>query len=256
MNVLAVATQKGGSGKTTTAVNLAAAAGEAGQRVLVLDLDPQASATKWLGVVPARDLLAVFTEGAPLAPLVQPTATPGVEVIPASPWLVGIDKVLAGEVGTEALLRPAVAALPRCWDVVFIDCPPSTGLLSVAALVACQGVLVPVEASSMGLDGLASLIGTVERVRTRLNPELYIAALLACRVTRTNLARDVVASLRERFGDLVLPTVIRESVRLQEAPSFAQPITAYDPEGRGAEDYRAAAGDLLARLAQPVGART
>jgi len=254
MDTFTVTTQKGGSCKTTTTVNLAAAAGEAGRRTLVLDLDPQASASKWLGVAPERGLFTVFTEGAPLAPLVRPTQTPGVDVIPASPWLVGIDKALAGEVGTETLLRPALAALPPRWDLALVDCPPSTGLLSVAALVACDGVLVPVEASSMGLDGLASLIGTVERVRDRLNPGLHLAALLVCRVTRTNLARDVVMSLRARFGDLVLSTVIRESVRLQEAPSFAQPITTYEPEGRGAEDYRSAAGELLARLAQPVGA--
>lgn len=248
MRAIAVTNQKGGSGKTTSAVNLAAAAGEASRRTLVIDLDPQASASTWLGITSEeRGLLDVFTEGRALGDLIQQTATPGVDLVPASPWLVGIERALAGEVGAELLLRRAVAALPSRWELVLIDCPPSLGFLAVAALVACPEVLVPVEAHVMALSGLAALLGTVERVRERLHPELRLAAILPCRVTRTNLARDVVARLRDRFGDLVLHTVIRENVRLAEAPSFGQPITLYAPGSPGAEDYRAAAAELLAR---------
>jgi len=131
---------------------------------------------------------------------------------------------------------------------VLVDCPPSLGFLSVAALVACQHVFVPVEAHVMALAGLAALTQTVERVRERLNPDLALSGILACRVdTRTNLAKDVVARLRERFGTLVFETVIRESVRLAEAPSFHQPITTYAPESAGADDHRAAARELVRR---------
>ncbi len=248
MRTLAVTNQKGGSGKTTTAVNLAAALGEKGQRVLVVDLDPQASASAWLGVKATDDrgLFEVFTQNGNLADLVHETSVSGVELVPASAWLANVEKALAGEVGAEVLLREAVATLPDRWDFVFVDCPPALGLLTVSALCAVQEVLVPVEASAMALAGLASLLKTVDRVRDRLNPGLSVSAVLVCRVdSRTNLSRDVVDHLRERFGDLVLRAVVRESVRLREAWSFAQPVTLYDPTGHRAEDYRAAAAELL-----------
>lgn len=249
MRRIAVTNQKGGSGKTTTAVNMGAALGEAGRRVLVIDLDPQASATGWLGVKEGgRGLLDVFTEGRDLGALVQPTESPGVDVVPASAWLVGVDKALAGEVGAETILRRALERLPQRWDFVLVDCPPSLGLLAVSALAACPEVLVPVETRVMALAGLAGLVQTVERVRDRLNPQLQLAGLLACRVdARTRLSQDVVGTLRERFAADVFKTVIRENVRLAEAPSFGKPITQYDPRSAGAEDYRAAAAELVAR---------
>lgn len=249
MRTLAVINQKGGSAKTTTVVNLAATLGELGRRVLVLDLDPQASASAWLGRMSAeRGVLDVLTGNVHLADLVAPTDVVGVDVIPASAWLMGVEKALAGEVGSETLLRRALARLPATWDDVLIDCPPSLGFLGVAALVGADAVLVPVEARVMALAGLASLVQTVERVRERLNPKLEIAAILACRVdTRTNLARDVLAQLRERFGPLVLKAVVRENVRLAEAPSFHQPITVYAPASTGSADYRAVARELVRR---------
>lgn len=250
MRTLAVTNQKGGSGKTTSAVNLAAALGELGESVLLLDLDPQASASAWLGVPDGgRGLLEVLTDNRSLVDLVVETGAAGVDLVPASSWLVGADRALAGEPGAEAVLRRAVSRLPRSrWTYLLVDCPPSLGLLAVSALVACREVLVPVEARVMALAGLAGLVQTVERVRDRLNPELELAGIVACRVdARTRLSGEVVDRLRQRFGPLVFRSTVRESVRLAEAPSFHKPVTLYDPKGSGSADYRAVARELVRR---------
>ena len=248
--VVAVMNQKGGAGKTTAAVNLAAALGESGKRVLVVDLDPQASASAWLGVADGgKGLYDAFTENGNLSDLVRETTAPGVDIVPSSSWLVGLEKAMAGEAGAETVLRRKLERLPGGrWDFVFLDCPPSLGFLAVSALVAAQEVLVPVEASVLALSGLAQLLHTVEVVRDRLNPGLAIAHIVACRVdVRTNLSGEVVDRLRARFGDLVLQAVVRENVRLKEAPSFEKPITLYAPTSSGAEDFRAVAAELLKR---------
>lgn len=249
MRSLAFLNQKGGSCKTTTVVSLGGALGEKGKRVLVVDLDSQASASSWLGVRgDGRGLFEVFTDNGNLADMVRETPVPGVDLVPGSAWLAGLERTLAAEPGAETIFRRALRRLPDRWDFVFVDCPPSLGLLSVSALVACREVFVPVEASTMALGGLASLLQTVERVKERLNPDLEITALLVCRTdSRTNLSKDVVEKLRERFGDLVLKTTIRETVRLREAWSFSKPVTLYAPRSPGAEDYRRAAAELLKR---------
>lgn len=249
MRTIAVTNQKGGAAKTTTTVNLAAAFGEKGHRTLVIDLDPQASASAWLGAQesgPGAGLLEVFTDNGNLADLVRETTSPGVDLVPSSRTLGKAEPALAGEAGAQAILRDAIKKLPRDrWELVLIDCPPSLGLLSVSALVACREVLVPVTAHAMSLAGLAELQATLEKVRARMNREVAISAILACRTTRTILSRDVVESIRERFGPLLLKAAIRESIRLAEAPSRRQPITLYDANGTGAEDYRAAAAEVL-----------
>lgn len=250
---LAVVNQKGGSGKTTTVVNLAAALGENGRRVLVVDLDPQASASSWLGVRDGgRGLLDALTGNGNLADLVHGTDVPRVSVVPSSSWLVGVEKALAAEVGAETILRTLVDRLPDSWDYVLLDCPPSLGVLTVNALAAAGEVLVPVEAHVMALKGLAQLLQTVDVVKDRLSARLEVSGIVACRVdARTRHALDVVDRLRERFGGLVFRTVIRENVRLAEAYSFAKPITVYDPRSAGAEDYRALALEVLRQERKP-----
>lgn len=248
MKTLAVTNQKGGSGKTTSAVNLAAALGEKGLRVLVVDLDPQASASAWLGVSDGgRGLLDAFVDKAHLDDLVHDTNAEGVGLIPASSWLANAERSLAGEPGAELIFRKAVRRL-KGWDFLLVDCPPALGLLTVSALAAVEEVLVPVEPSPMALAGVARLEETVDLVADRLNEGLKVAHLLACRVdTRTTLAREVLEALRERFGERVFSSSVRETVRLREAWGYSQPITQYDPRGHGAEDYRAVAAELLKR---------
>jgi chromosome partitioning protein len=248
MRILAVINQKGGSGKTTTTVNLAAALGERGKRVLVVDLDPQASATFWFGVSDGgKGLLDVLGDRATLGEQVQATATLGVDLVPSSTWLAGAEKVLAGVAGAETGLRRQVRKLPRDrWDYLLFDCPPSLGLLAISALAAADEMLIPVEAHVMALAGVAQIIKTAEVVRERHNGELELTGVVACRVDgRTRHTQEVVEQLRARFGKLVFKTVIRENIRLAEAWSFAQPITVYDPKCHGAEDYRALAGEVV-----------
>jgi chromosome partitioning protein len=247
----AIMNQKGGSGKTTTAVNLAAALAEKRKGVLLIDLDPQASASQWLGVKDDdKALFSILTENGNLADHVRDTPVDNLDLVASSRWLIAAERTLAGEVGSELILRRALERLPaNRWDIVIIDCPPSLGLLSVSALAACQHVLIPVETHVMALAGLAALLQTMDRVRDRLNSRLTMFGILPCRVDfRKNLSRDVVERLRTRFDRQVFKTMIRENVRLAEAPSFSQPITTYDSRSVGAEDYRALAAEVLKRL--------
>jgi len=253
LRTIAICNQKGGTGKTTTAVNLAAALAEKGRKVLVLDLDPQGSTTAWIGPQEAQDdgrgLVDLLTgeNGASLPSLALPTGIPGVDLVGSGTWLVSVDKVLAGQPGAEIILRNHVKALPRDrWDYMLIDGPPSLGLLAVSALTAVDEILIPLEPASMSLQGLVKLTATLDRVRERLNPDLWLSGILVCRVRgRTRLSQDVVKRLRERFKGQVFKTCIRETVRLTEAPSFQKPITQYDRKGRGAQDYRALAAEIL-----------
>ncbi len=251
MQTVAILNQKGGSGKTTTAVNLAAALGELGRRVLLVDLDPQASATRWLGIDDvAGGLYEVLVQRAAIEPYIETTGVSGVDLVPARQDLAAAELEARRKPGAELVVRAALAKVPRRWDVVLLDCPPSLGLLTINALAAADEVLVPVEAHILALEGLADLLGTIDLVRESLNPGLHIGSVLACRVSRTRHTRDVVTLLRQQFPDTMLECVVRESARLAEAPAFKQPILGYAPDSAGAEDYRAVAAEWLARAPQ------
>jgi chromosome partitioning protein len=248
--IIALSNQKGGSGKTTSAVNLAAALAFRKRKVLLVDLDPQASASHWLGQRDAgKECLEAFTGEGNLLANFRPTPTASLEMVPASSWLFGIEKALAGEVGAETILcRQLEAAEPGRWDYILLDCPPNLGILTVSALTAAHEVLVPVEAHVMALNGLAQLMKTVELVQNRLNKGLQLAGILACRVdSRTKHSQEVVQHLRERFGDLVFRTIIRENIRLAECPSFSCSILDYAKGSNGSEDYLALAREVLAQ---------
>jgi len=244
VRTIAVTNHKGGSAKTTTAVNLAAALGEQGRRVLVIDMDPQGSATSWLGVVnPDVGVVDAIRGGAALAHLVHETTAPGVQLVPSSTALVATD--WQDETNIALGFMEAMEGLPKVWDVVLVDCPPSLGYLAIAPLAACREALVPIEAHVLAMAGLTSLIETMERIKGRLNPRLRFAGALACRVTRTAHSRAVVDRLDARLGNTLMRTQVRESVRLAEAPSFRLPITLYAPGSTGAADYRAVARELM-----------
>lgn len=248
MRTIACVNQKGGTGKTTTSVNLSAALAELGQHVLLIDLDPQYSTTTWLAVAnPGRGVFDVFAEpSTKLNTLIRESGVNGLSVVPASPWLVGAEKALAGEPGAETILREKLEDVrDGSFDYLIIDCPPTLGVLTVNALASVDEVLVPVECHVMGLHGLAQLQQTVELVRKRLNPSIRISGIVPCRLDlRTNHGPEVVAKLKAKFPQNVL-TAIRENVRLAECPSMGEPITSYAPTSPGAEDYRKLAEEIL-----------
>jgi chromosome partitioning protein len=254
MRIIAIMNQKGGAGKTTTAVNVAAAMGELNKRVLLVDLDPQHSATDWLlgrnGEGRGdRGLYDCLVSNETIANYVYQTNATGVDLVPSTDWMLGVDKALAMEAGAEAILKETLEELPKDqWDFMLLDCPPSLGFMSVSALVATDEVLVPVETEYMALSGLASLLRSIERVQKRLNPQLSLSSVLVCKVdTRKNLSKEVMSALQGRFEGILLNAVVRDNVRLAEAPSFGEPITTYAPKSAGAEDYRAVARELLLR---------
>ena len=247
MRMIALSNNKGGSGKTTTTVSLAAAFGERGLRVLVVDLDPQGSSTEWLGGVEAPVGLVEYSAGGvPISELVVNSTAPGVHLIPTSPSLVPPGESGRNETGF-AIVR-AFARLPDYWDLVLVDTPPTLGYLSLAPLVACDRVVVPVEPHALGLPGVASVIASIGRARQHVNRRLELLGIVACRVHATSHAREVVARLRSEFGTVVLEHSVREAIQIAEAPGRQLPITRYAPTSPVANDYRAIAGELLDRL--------
>ena len=238
---------KGGSGKTTTTVSLAAAFAERGLRVLVVDLDPQGSATDWLGGRESPIGLVEFSAGGiRTSELVVASTAPGVDLIPTSPSLVPSGEKDRNETGL-AIVR-GFARLPDYWDLVLVDTPPTHGYLSLAPLVSSDRVVIPVEAHALGLSGVASVIASIERARRHVNPRLELLGIVACRVNGTGHVRGVIGQLRARFGSVVLEQPVREAIRVAEAPASRLPITRYAPTSRAADDYRAVATELLRRL--------
>jgi len=244
----ALANQKGGVGKTTTVVNLAACLAEAGERALVVDLDPQANATSGLGERANGSSSVDLLDGAPLAELARPTRFPNLDLVPAKTELAGAAVELARRDGGDRYLAEALRTAEADYSFVFVDCPPSLGPLTVNALAAADRVLVPLQAEYYALEGLAQLVRSVELVKTRLNPSLELAGVILTMVDRrTRLAADVDAEVRRHFGNLVFQTTVPRSVRIAEAPSHGLPVTAYDRGSAGADAYWKVAMELVDR---------
>jgi chromosome partitioning protein len=248
--IVALANQKGGVGKTTTAVNLAACLAEAGAQTLVVDLDPQANATSGLGETAGEgcstyDLL----DGAPLEEVVRPTRFERLELIPSRPELAGAAVELARREDGETFLPASLADARERYEFVFVDCPPALGPLTVNGLAASDRVLVPVQCEYFALEGLTQLLHSIGLVRSRLNARLAMAGMILTMVdARTRLAAQVAGEVRGHFGELVFEAVVPRSVRLAEAPSHGLPITEYDRNSAGADAYYRAAGELVERL--------
>ncbi len=251
--ILAVANQKGGVGKTTTVINVATLLAERGRRILVVDCDPQANATSGLGVA-RRDIGAstydVLVLGRPLSEARIPTAVDGLDLVPADIALAGAEIELVGVARREKQLTYALEALAEDpVDYVFLDCPPSLGLLTVNAVVAAHGLVVPIQCEFYALEGLGLLTHTINLLRRELNPGLQVTAIvLTLHNSRLTLANQVVDEVRKRFGTQVLEPVIPRNVRLSEAPSYGLPISLYAPNSRGAQAYRELASNLDERL--------
>lgn len=247
MRMITVSNNKGGSGKTTTVVNLASAFGERGLRILVVDLDPQGSATEWLGGRGSPVGMVEYAAGGiRVAELVMKSTAPSVDLVPTSPSLVPLGDRSTNETGL-AIVR-AFARLPDYWDIVLVDTPPTLGYLSLAPLVATDRIVIPVEAHALALPGVASVLASIERARQHVNPHVELLGIVTCRVNATNHARSVVARLRSEFGTVVLEHSVRESIQIAEAPALQLPITQYAPTSRVADDYRGVATELLDRL--------
>ena len=248
---IACANQKGGVGKTTTVVNLASYLAREGDRVLVVDLDPQGNATSGLGVDRAaldRSVYDAVVDGHDLASLIVQGTADGVDIVPASIALAGAEVELAGIDARERRLRRLIAPVADRYDVIFVDCPPSLGLLTVNALTAAETVLVPLQCEYYALEGLTQLLATIDLVRDHLNPRLALdGVVLTMADARTNLSADVAAEARRHLGAKVYDTVIPRSVRLSEAPSHGLPINRYAPDSRGAIAYGELAREFLAR---------
>jgi chromosome partitioning protein len=253
--IVAFANQKGGVGKTTTAVNSAVSLAQRGYRVLIVDSDPQGNATSSLGVdklTVGHSIYDVLVDGLPLSDAIDTTDRPGLDLVAATPMLAGAEIELVATGGRETRLREALAELLPRYDVVLIDCPPSLGLLTVNALTAARSVVVPIQCEFLALEGLGQLMTTVDRVKRGLNPSLDVAGVLMTMFdARTRLSAHVVDEVRRYFPHRMFGTVVPRSVRLAEAPSYGQAIVEYDPSSRGAEAYEAFVNELTTRLHLP-----
>ena len=245
--VYAFANQKGGVGKTTTAINLAACLAEAGERAVVVDLDPQANATSGLGMRANGSSTYELLDGAPLSTLAKPTQFENLFLVPSKPELAGAAVELSQRDGGDRYLADSLQRVEG-FEFVLLDCPPSLGPLTVNALAACDRVIVPVQTEYYALEGLAQLVQSINLIKTRLNSKLAIAGvLLTMADARTRLSAEVETEVRRHFGNLVFDAVIPRSIRVAEAPSHGLPVTHYDRRSRGAEAYWKVAMELVER---------
>jgi chromosome partitioning protein len=250
VRIVAVVNRKGGSGKTTTAVSLAAALAERGLPTLLVDLDPQASASAWLADGRAdEDRVSAFGDARDIGPIAERTKLPDLEIVRSSDRLLAMEQTLKGDISLRVLR--ALQDLRPYWAFVIIDCPPSLSYLSIGALMAAREVIIPVEAHSIALPGAAAVVREMERIQRTLNPGLRNPLVVACRVNRTIHARQVVEELDRTYGWRLARVTIRESIRLAEAEAARLPITAYAPESGASSDYRLLAVELLERAELP-----
>ena len=252
-HIVSMCNQKGGVGKTTTTINLGAALAEYGRRVLLVDFDPQGAASVGVGVNPNALELSIYNllmdRSVTVSDVVQPTGVEGLDVVPANIDLSAAEVQLVGEVARESVLTRCLRPVLNDYDIILVDCQPSLGLLTVNALTASHGVLIPLECEFFALRGVALLVETIEKVRDRLNPDLVIEGILPTMYdSRTLHAREVVARVYEAFGDTLLHTVIGRTVKFPDASVAAEPITEFAPTHAGAQAYRQLARELLARI--------
>ncbi len=249
--IIAIANQKGGVGKTTTTVNLSACVAERGKRVLCIDIDPQGNCTSGAGVdkeAPEHSIYDVLINGVPAGEAAVPGAVKGLFVIPARKELSGAEVELVNTMARETVLKRALTEVREAYDYIFIDCPPSLGLLTINALTAADTLLAPIQCEYYALEGLSDLMNTVKLVRAHLNPRLEVeGVVLTMFDARTNLSEQVVHEVKKFFKNKVYNTIIPRSVRLGEAPSFGLPINKYDPKSVGAKAYAALADELIAK---------
>jgi len=247
--IYALANQKGGVGKTTTAVNLGAYLASSGKRVLLIDMDPQANATSSLGVdkmaLPSS-VYDLLVGGEVATHLVMLTGCMGLDLIPSSPSLAGAEVEMVSMIGRESKLKRGLDEIRQRYDFILIDTPPSLGMLTVNALTAADGVLIPIQCEYLPLEGLSQLLHTIELVRSSLNPDLSVRGLIMTMYdSRTNLARQVVAEIQQHFPTTLFRAIIPRSVKLSEAPSYGEAISAYAPDSSGGQAYAALCQEFL-----------